>query len=134
MFLMLSIIWLIFLVSSSLIYLNAHIQLVMSTTPFGTSCMKAGHIISGTLLFIIVFYQMNVFIHLILFYSESDPTKGATPVGVDVYEKAKTPKWDDYGPYGLLLPVYNISGKGYFHCFGTNLTAVEVNTTGYYDS
>lgn len=78
---------------------------------------------------------MNVFLHpLILFYSESDPTKGATPVGVDFYEKAETPKWDDYGPYGLLIPVYNISGKGYFHCFGTNLTVVNINTTGSYDS
>jgi len=62
-------------------------------------------------------------------YYLSDPTKGATPVGVDVYEKAQNPKWDDYGPYGLLIPLYNISGKGYFHCFGTNLTTVKVNNT-----
>ena len=66
---------------------------------------------------------------MISFYSESDPTKGATPVGVDFYEKAQNPKWDDYGPYGLLIPLYNISGKGYFHCFGTNLTTVKVNNT-----
>ena len=98
--------------------------------------MKAGHIISGTLLFIIILLPNERFHSSDLVFSESDPTKGATPVGVDVYERADTTKskWDDYGPYGLLIPLYNISGKGYFHCFGTNLTAVEVNTTGYYDS
>ncbi|KAL7519551.1 hypothetical protein ACHAWX_004352 [Stephanocyclus meneghinianus] len=55
----------------------------------------------------------------------SDPTLGATPVGADFYQREEV-QWNDYGPFGLLTPFHNISGKGYFHCLGTNLSAVKV--------
>lgn len=65
----------------------------------------------------------------------SDPYTGAIPVGVDFYENQflETPEWNDYGPWGLLKPIHNISGKGYFHCMGTNNTAVKISSgTGAY--
>jgi hypothetical protein len=67
----------------------------------------------------------------------SDPTSGASPVGVDFYKNQNldVPQWDDYGPFGLLTPLHNVSGKGYFHCLGSNLTAVKVSSgTGDYGS
>jgi len=50
------------------------------------------------------------------------------PVGNDFYKNdfMGTPLWNDYGPFGLLTPIHNISGKGYFHCLDTNLTTVKV--------
>ena len=64
----------------------------------------------------------------------SDPTTDATPIGADFYENSflETTTWDDYGPYGFLKPVHNVSGKGYFHCFGENNTVVEVATGAEY--
>eukprot|EP00970_Alexandrium_tamarense_P011717 scaffold2566_cov125-Alexandrium_tamarense.AAC.20 len=47
----------------------------------------------------------------------SDPTAASTPVGVDMYERVMDAKYHDYGPFGLLKPVANITGQGYFHCF-----------------
>lgn len=50
-------------------------------------------------------------------------------MGVDFYEnqfEIGFSKWNDYGPYGLLTPIHNVSGKGYFHCLGTNNTPVSV--------
>ena len=32
-------------------------------------------------------------------------------------------QWKDYGPFGLLTPVANITGQGFFHCLGTNVNA-----------
>eukprot|EP00804_Cyclotella_cryptica_P003410 CCRYP_018561-RC/>CCRYP_018561-RC protein AED:0.13 eAED:0.13 QI:3308/1/0.91/1/0.36/0.5/12/0/77 len=53
---------------------------------------------------------------------------GATPVGTDFYENQVFggAQWDDYGPFGLLTPLNNVTGKGYFHCMGTNVSAVNV--------
>lgn len=53
------------------------------------------------------------------------------PVGNDFYHNENfwgTSRWNDYGPFGRLTPFHNISGTGYFHCLGTNLTTAYVNS------
>ncbi len=56
-------------------------------------------------------------------YYISDPATGATPVGVDFYEVLFDVNYDDYGPFGLLKPAANLTGAGFFHCVGTELTS-----------
>lgn len=47
----------------------------------------------------------------------SDPATGSTPIGVDFYEIMMDTEFNDYGPFGLLKPVANITGEGYVHCY-----------------
>lgn len=53
----------------------------------------------------------------------SAPTGGGSPVGVDFYEMRRrnialeTGEFDyDYGPFGVLIPVTEYEGTGFFHC------------------
>ena len=47
-------------------------------------------------------------------YFISDPTTASTPVGVDFYYILSNGR--NYGPFGLLEPIANLSGAGFFHC------------------
>lgn len=75
----------------------------------------------------------------------SDPTSASTPVGVDFYEIGEQGKqlavsWEfvhhaprselhlivlfchvgeQYGPFGVLYPMQNPPGRGYFQCIGS---------------
>jgi hypothetical protein len=53
----------------------------------------------------------------------SAPTYGLTPEGVDFYEmrRRNVPfdsfnKHFDYGPFGVLIPLVEYEGSGFFHC------------------
>ena len=61
----------------------------------------------------------------------SEPTADGTPVGADFYMTedfiGEDMIWSDYGPYGFLTPMHNVSGKGYFHCYNeTNKDHAEL--------
>jgi hypothetical protein len=54
----------------------------------------------------------------------SDVTTGDTPVNVDFYEVGE--KGEQFGPFGVLYPVANQTGRGYFRCSDpvkSNITA-----------
>ncbi|KAL7483355.1 hypothetical protein ACHAW6_009005 [Cyclotella cf. meneghiniana] len=46
----------------------------------------------------------------------SEPTSASTPVGVDFYEIGE--QGEQYGPFGVLYPMQNPPGRGYFQCIG----------------
>lgn len=52
----------------------------------------------------------------------SAPTTGGHPVGVDFYEMRRrsadvmAPNVYDYGPFGVLIPLVEYEGSGFFHC------------------
>lgn len=53
----------------------------------------------------------------------SAPTYGLTPEGVDFYEMRRRnvpfdsfDKHFDYGPFGVLIPLVEYEGSGFFHC------------------
>jgi len=46
----------------------------------------------------------------------SDPTTLSTPVGVDFYSLGE--QGHQYGPFGVLNPIHNVSGQGAYRCEG----------------
>jgi hypothetical protein len=50
----------------------------------------------------------------------SAPTTELTPVGIDFYEmRRRNVDLDykyDYGPFGVLIPLVEFKGNGFFHC------------------
>jgi len=56
----------------------------------------------------------------------SDVTTGDTPVGVDFYWVGE--RGEQYGPFGVLYPYANQTGRGYFRCsdpIQSNTTATQ---------
>ncbi|KAL9180841.1 hypothetical protein ACHAXT_011294 [Thalassiosira profunda] len=57
----------------------------------------------------------------------SDPTNGATPVGVDFYLIGE--RGEQFGPFGALSPMqkFNQTGRGIFRCSDTNMQSGNAN-------
>ncbi|KAL7548821.1 hypothetical protein ACHAWF_012095 [Thalassiosira exigua] len=49
-------------------------------------------------------------------YTVSDRTTGGTPVGTDFYTVDQEKRGEQYGPFGVLYPFQNQTGRGYFRC------------------